>query len=105
MCDIAWYDEFLGLNALERKRRDLVVAYAEGQGGVAEQYLRRAFPRFWQKVESTDFEAIGPSLGLTPPREADILTDMAKVVVPALRAAFPEGDAGDLRFPETVGHL
>lgn len=105
MCDIAWYNEFIGLNPMERKRRDVVVAYAEGQGGVAEQYLRRVFPRYWLKVESTDFEEIGRSLGLTAAQETDILEDLAKAVVPAMRQAFPDGDSGSVRFPETVGHL
>lgn len=105
MCEIGWYNEFLGLNPVERERRDLVVAYAEDQGGSTEQYLRAVYARYWQKVEFRDtFERIGDDLNLQPPQQAKILAEMAKVVVPALRASFPEGPTAP-RLPETVGHI
>ncbi len=105
MCDVAWYNEYLGLNPMQRMRRDLIVGYAENHGGTIERYLREVYPRYWQRVDWRDrFDQIGEDLHLTPADEARILADMARAVVPTLRDSFPEG-ATTPRLPASVGHL
>lgn len=108
MCDVAWYNEFLGLNPLERKRRDLVVAYAEKQGGVVQEYVKALFPRYWQKVGSSAPGAEGDALSLSVDQQVRILVDMSASVLPGLRsvAGFDQPDrGGSLRYPKSVPHL
>lgn len=105
MCDVAWCNEFLGLKPMQRMRRDLIVRHAEDHGGVVERYLREVYPRYWQKVEWRDtFDKISKDLRLTRADEARILADVARAVVPALRASFPDSPTSP-RLPATVGHL
>lgn len=103
MCDAEWYLGFLDLNPRERRRRDLVVAHAEAQGGVTSEYFRRLFPRYWFDSEAVPPGMAGSSLGLTIPQENKLLVDMSKVVLPAFRSSaeysLPHGP-NDLRFPE-----
>lgn len=112
MCDVAWYNEFLALNPSERKKRDLIVQYAELRGGAVESYFRRVFARYWLMVESVPPGTEGDSLGFTAAQQARLLADMAKAVVPALRqssgfAATSSSTSGDsaLKYPQSVAHL
>lgn len=106
MCDVAWYKAFLDLNPREKKRRDLVVDYAEVQGGVVVEYLRRIFPRYWFDPDALPPGTAGLSLGLTPDDENRIIADMSKVVLPAFRASeeysLPH-DANSFHFPPRTG--
>jgi hypothetical protein len=108
MCDVAWYNEFVGLNAFERRRRDLIVAYAERQGGGVQEYLERMFPRYWLSVERIPAGSEGDSLGLTVEQQVKVLADMGVRVLAGLKAAPEFGQphaASDLRRPTSVPHL
>lgn len=115
MCDVAWYNEFLGLNPDERRKRDLIVQFAESRGGDVERYFREIYPRYWMMVESKEPGTEGDALGLTPAQQARLIADMSKVVLPALRSArasaatesaasSPSGGSTP-SFPKTVPHL
>ncbi|HVE46131.1 MAG TPA: hypothetical protein VNA57_05245 [Acidimicrobiales bacterium] len=103
MCDANWYQQFLELNPRERKRRDLIVDYAELQGGDVTEYFRRLFPRYWFDSDSLPVGTAGLSLGFSPEQENQMIADMSKVVLPAFRAS-PEydlpHDASSFQFPQ-----
>ena len=103
MCDAQWYKDFLDLNPRERRRRDLVVNYAEAQPTTPAEYYRRLFPRYWFDNDAIPPGMAGTSLGLTVPQENRLLADMSKTVLPAFRASPEFAMAVDLRFPPPPG--
>jgi hypothetical protein len=107
MCDLAWFTDVLDSNPAERAKRDLIVAYAESEGGLVLDYLQLLFPRYWFMVEDVPAGTEAQSLGLTEQEEMAILADLFTAVLPSLQSS--PGRAGRRRagkptFPTVVRH-
>jgi len=101
---MAWYREYLRLNPSEKERRDRILNYAEDQGGVTGEYLRRLFPHFWFKAEWVPPGGAGRSMGLSRAEEERIILDMAAKVLPPTRTS-TFSEASSIAMPDGVGHL
>lgn len=69
MCGMQWYEQLLELNPREHERRDLTVAFAERQGGLVLEYLKRLMPHYWFEADVVPPGTAGESLGLDQERE------------------------------------
>lgn len=68
-----WLEEYFKLNPIDQARRQLMVEYAESEGGIALEYLKRLFPEYWLLPTVEGPDAVAPALGLGEQDENRIL--------------------------------
>ncbi|HVL38089.1 MAG TPA: hypothetical protein VM328_01740 [Fimbriimonadaceae bacterium] len=98
------FEDFLKQNPRERKRRDLVVEYAEAKGGIDLEYVRRLLPAYWGLPPEISSYQAEESLGLSGEEANRILAKMFRDVLPTLWES-PEYKENPPNAGASSGHL
>lgn len=92
--------DLLALNPRMRKRRELIVEYAEARGGTVLDYFQRFYPEYWKRSPDCPRGEAGPSLGLSRDEENQMVVEMYQMVMPKFQNSSEYDLPRDLIIPD-----